>query len=452
MASLLAVGGLSTGIDTKTLVEQLINADRAPARLSEARRATAQARLASVQAMNTKLLAVKDAVDAVKLPDSFRGRSVTSSQESALTATSGSSALAGSTTVSVKHLAAAHQVASAPQEFADQSYGSAGAIYIQSAGAETPTTITPTDYSLNGVASAINEANAGVTASVINDGFGFRLLLTSTATGSAKGITMAQGDGALATLLPDLSSLTEVSPARNALLILGDPVTGLPVESASNNVDQVIPGVTLTLKAPADNIAVTVSKDPANARAAAQTLVDAYNGALSYLTANNRYDVNTKKSGPLFNDYEIPRQLDRIERALTGSVAGQPAGFQSLKDLGITLGTDGKLALNPTTFDAKFAENSEEVADLFLAVGSAASEPLQSLTRSVDGSMALKESELKESIAAYTERIAAYDLRMDKRRALYQAQFAEMERLTAQFQSQGNALTGFVNGLNKSSK
>jgi flagellar capping protein FliD len=133
-------------------------------------------------------------------------------------------------------------------------------------------------------------------------------------------------------------------------------------------------------------------------------------------------------------------------------VAGQPAGFQSLKDLGITLGTDGKLALNPTTFDAKFAENSEEVADLFLAVGSAASEPLQSLTRSVDGSMALKESELKESIAAYTERIAAYDLRMDKRRALYQAQFAEMERLTAQFQSQGNALTGFVNGLNKSSK
>ncbi|HAT09324.1 MAG TPA: hypothetical protein DCS97_01725 [Planctomycetes bacterium] len=451
MASLLSVGGLSTGIDTKTLVEQLINADRAPARLSEARRATAQARLASVQAMNTKLLAVKDAVDAVKLPDSFRGRSVTSSQETALTATSGSSALAGSTTVSVKHLAAAHQVASDPQTSATDSMGSAGAIYIQAAGATTATTITPTDYSLNGVATAINEANAGVTASVINDGVGFRLLLTSTATGSAKGIAMAQGDGALATLLPDLASLTEVTPARNALLMLGDPVTGLPVESASNTVDQVIPGVTLTLKAPGDNIAVTVSKDPAIARNAAQQMVDAFNGALSYLTANNRFDLNTKQSGPLFNDYEIPRQLDRIERALTGTVAGQPTGFTSLKDLGITLGSDGKLALNATTFDAKFAENSEEVADLFLAVGSAASEPLESLTRSIDGSMALKESQLKESIEAYTERITAYDARLEKRKALYQAQFAEMEKLTAQFQSQGNALTGFVNGLNKSS-
>ena len=79
-------------------------------------------------------------------------------------------------------------------------------------------------------------------------------------------------------------------------------------------------------------------------------------------------------------------------------------------------------------------------------------EPLEGLTRSVDGAMALKQSNLEGDIKAFTDRIASIDARLERRRAFYQAKFLEMEKLTAQFQSQGNALTNFANSLSSSSK
>lgn len=454
MASLFSVSGLSTGIDTKTLVEQLISADRAPARLIEAKRSTAQVRLEAVKQMNTQLLAMRDAMDDLELGTAFGKRTVTSSNETVLTATTTDDALPGSTTLTVKHLASAHQLATTTanrQSSATVAGFASGSITVQSAGAAAATVIPITDYSLNGIATAINGANAGVKASVFHDGVGYRLLVSSTKTGADQGITQLQADGDLAGLLPGAGSLVEAAPARNAQVMIGDPVTGLEVESASNAMDQVLPGVSLTLKA-AGTVDVTVSQAAAEVRSAAQKLADTFNTAVTFFKTNGSYNATTKKSGPLFADYDLKRQLDQVEDQLGKSFAAQPTGFKRLADIGVKVGSDGKMTIDAAIFDAKVTENQDAVSDLFRSAGAAASVPLEDLTRSVDGAMALKQSTLENNIASFTERVAAYDVRLEQRKAFYTAQFLTMEKITAQLQSQGNAMTNFANSLTKSSK
>ncbi|MBN8524986.1 MAG: flagellar filament capping protein FliD [Planctomycetes bacterium] len=451
MASLTSVSGLSTGIDTKTLLEQLIYADRAPARLMETSKATAQTRLDAVKNMNTRLLALRDAIDDTKLGSQFDARSVTTSNADALTATVQDKALAGSTTLSITALASAHQVASQRETTATTAYYSSGSISIRAAGAASATSIAVSDYSLNGIATAINGANAGVTASVINDGMGYRLLVTSTKTGADNGIAELSADGDLAGLLPGVGGMTEAAPARNATVVIGDPLTGLQVESASNTIDQVVPGVTLTAKALASNITITVEQSSESIRGNVQAMADAFNAAQGFWNSNSRFDVNTKRSGALFNDYDLGQQLNTVESKLAQSFASQPSGYKRLADIGVSIASDGTMKIDAEVFDAKVAENSAAVEDLLQAAGNAATPALEGLTRSVDGTMALKQTTLEGMISTYADRIVAYDARLEQRRALYQAQFTEMEKLTAQFQSQGNALSSFVAGLTKSS-
>lgn len=450
--ALFSVGGLASGIDTKSLIEQLISAERAPARLAESKRSSTQARLDAIKAMNTRLLTLRDTMDAVEQSSAFAVRKATSSNESVLTASAGSAAVAGSMTVNVKRLASAHQLTTAPQGSATTVLGASGSITIRAAGATADTIVSVTDYSLNGIAAAINGANAGVTAGVVNDGTGYRLLVTSQKSGDDFGIATLGGDGDLAALLPGVGGMTVVAQARDAQVRLGDPATGLLLESATNTMGEAIPGVTLTLKAVGDGVNVTVSQDAPGVRASVQKMVDAYNDARAYFSSNSRFDSTTKRSGALFNEYDIPRQLDAIERELTASYTAQPTGFQSLAEIGVKLGSDGKLSIDATLFDAKLAQNQGAVANLFLAAGSATSAPLESLTRSVDGAMALKQSNLEGDIKSLSDRIASIDARLERRRAFYQAKFLEMEKLTAQFQSQGNAITNFATSLSGSSK
>lgn len=454
MASTLAVGGLASGIDTKAIVDSLIYADRATARLAESRKATAQARLDVVKAMNTKLLALRDAMDAVEQKTAFAGKKATSSNETAVTVLAGSSAASGSMIVNVKKLATASQVATTGQSSSSDDLG-AGTVVLR-IGTGSDVTITPTTNTLTGLAAAINAANAGMSASVVNDGSSspYRLVVSSTKTGEANALTRLDATGGFASVVAGLGNAgtTVVTAGADAEVRLGDPTTGLLLKSAGNVMDQAIAGVTLTLKSPADGITITTGQDASGVRSTVQKLLDAYNDAQAYYTSNSKYDQTTKRSGPLFADYELRGQLDAVERSLTQSFGSQPSGFQQLSEVGIKLGLDGKYTIDATVFDAKLAESQEGMASLFLAAGTAGSVPMESLTRSVNGTMALKQSSIQESITAFTERITAVDARLSVRRAYYEAKFLAMEKITAQFQSQGTSLTNFVNSLSKPSK
>lgn len=455
MSSLFSVSGLSSGIDTKSLIEQLINLDRAPARLAETNKATVQTRLDAIKAMNTRILAVSDALDLVKTASSFSAKQVSSSDEAVLTASVSTTAIAGSMRISVKQLATTHQVTTLGQASATETIA-AGSLAFRLA--STPDgspdlVVTPTTNTMTGLAEAINAANLGIVASVINDGSDtpYRLVISSSKSGEANAITDLVGTGGFSALVPDLSQMEVLAEAQNAEVRLGDSETGLLLTSASNTLDQAIPGVTLNLKSVADNIDVTVSQDAPSTRATAQKLVDAFNSAKSFYDGNSRYDVATNTSGSLFGEYDLRGRIRDLADQLSKNFSSQPSGFQSLAEVGVAFDTDGKMTIDATVFDAKLAENPSALTSLFAAAGNAAYAPIETLTRSVDGTMALKQSTLEDRIKILDESIARVDARLEQRRAFYEAKFLAMEKITAQSQSQGNALTQFINGLNGSS-
>jgi flagellar hook-associated protein 2 len=455
VASAFSVSGLASNIDTKSMIEQLVYLDRAPARIAESNRSKAQTKLDSFKTMNTRLLAFKDALDGVQDGATFAGRTATSAKPEALTATATSAAVLGGMKISVKNLATASQYASAGQTSATTTVASGSlAFRLASTPAGSPDiVVTPTTLTMTGLAEAINAAKAGISASVVNDGTGtpYRLVLTSSESGLANAIASVAGTGGFATIIPDLAGMTKVADAEDAEIRLGDPVTGLQLFSASNDMADAIPGVTLKLAAEADGIDVTVANDGTAAKTAVQALVDSYNSARDYFNANSTYDVATKVAGALFGDYDLRSRINGLEQGLDKTYTGLPSGFDSLADVGVTIGSDGKMEIDTSVLDSKLAEDPEAVSGLFAAASGAITTDLDYLTRSTDGVLALKQSTLEDRIEQLNDRITAIDARLERRKAYYQAKFLAMEKITAQMQSQGSSLTSFISGLSKSS-
>ena len=457
------VSGLASGIDTKSLIEKLIDSERGSARVAESRRSVVQARLDAVRTFNSKTLAFRDALDRLRTTgDAFSGRSATSADATKLQAVATSTATTGSYSLSVERMAQASEIATQGQASSSFDY-TVGDIKLKLTGG-SEVTIANTATKLSDVAATINAANAGVSASVISDGALNRLIVRSTATGVAAGIEYIRGNDAADNLFRDgagVATVSSLTSAQDASIrvggtggfgVPGGGTGGMLVTRASNTVSDLLPGVTLTLKAGANNVQVDVGQDTTALRSAVQKLVDTYNDARSFFTSNAGFDAASRKSGALFNDRDLYRDLETASEAMTGSVGTAPSGYQKLTDFGITLGTDGKLAFDSAKLDQKLAADPKSVRTTIQTISDSVGTALASLTDSTSGLGKSRDQLLADSVSQLDARIKRLDERLVQRKAYYEAKFLSMEKLTAQFQAQGNSLSNFVTGLSKSSK
>lgn len=456
MASVLSSSGLASGIDTKAIVDALVKADRASTAVLETSKSTAQTRLDTMQSLRTKLLAAQDAVDLLRKSESYTGTKATSSKADALGAVGSTTANPGSYVVSIKNLAQAHQLVTggvaSPLASKTDNNGTGSLTIKIGSGAETVLNFDTTTSSLDGIASAVNAAKLGVTASVVNDGSGYRLVVQSNKTGTANAITKFNGDGGLATLFPSDGSgnttLRELAAAEDAELRIGDPTTGLLITSASNTINDVVPGVTLTAKAVADNVTIEVTRDNQATKDKIKAFVTAMNGAVSFFNSNASFDATTKKAGVLLSDSDLRRTLTEITGGLFNTVDGQPAGYGTLASLGLSLDQKtGALIFNETTFDTAYAANPTATQSLFTAAADNAKNRLNTMTDATLGQIYFKTDGLKDSIAKMTEQITKADDRLALRRKRYEAEFLQMEKLMQGFKDQGNSLNNFISSL-----
>jgi len=207
-ATNLAVSGLVSGIDTGKVIEGLLAIEQSKITRIDARKSRLVAEQTAFKGIEARLLALQVQMTQMSRSQNgvFDARAVTSSNEDALTAAATSSAVAGTYRLRVNSLARPHLVAS--QGFdAVTSQVTTGTMQIQVGDASTSITIDGTNNTLEGVARAINESGAAVTASVINDGGGegkqaYRLMLAANASGTENRITItnklaASGGGAV---------------------------------------------------------------------------------------------------------------------------------------------------------------------------------------------------------------------------------------------------------------
>ncbi|MGC8832773.1 MAG: flagellar filament capping protein FliD, partial [Armatimonadota bacterium] len=217
-----SISGLVSGIQTDEIIQKMIEVQSRPINNLQSQQALLTAKLTAWQDANTRLLAIKTAALALLNPFTFQSRKVVSSSSDLVTAQATAGASVGSYTFRVASLANAHQVAS--QAFSDTNATSVGTgtITIQvGSGPAAVVSITDANDTLAGVRDAINQANAGVQAIIINEGPAtspsYRLMLVSNTTGTAGAMTVTANLSGGAGL-----TLSTVQAATDAVLQFGE--------------------------------------------------------------------------------------------------------------------------------------------------------------------------------------------------------------------------------------
>ncbi|MFO1301971.1 MAG: flagellar filament capping protein FliD [Burkholderiaceae bacterium] len=389
------ISAASGGIDVQGIVSQLMQIERQPLQAIQKNLSGIQARLSAFGKLQSALASFQDAARALTRSATWQASTAGSSDAAAVKATAGSGAIAGGYSIEVAQLARRQTVASGAYADGAAVVGE-GTLRIRMGALDaTGTSFTPdaarpevavtiaAGSTLAQVRDAINAAGAGVTASLVADGSGQRLMLRSTDSGAAQAFSVAvdDADGAsqdasgLSALAFDPAAaagagrnLSLTQSAQDALVT----VNGLQVSSPSNRLTGVIENVTLELgRVTTSPVEVTVGSDSASLRGSLDAFVKSWNDLNKLLADQVRYDPDTKTAGPLQGDQTVVRVQQQLREILRGTVgSGSP---NSLSALGIEVQRDGSLATNAARLDAALADPSA-VQAFFAQSGATASD------------------------------------------------------------------------------
>ncbi|BBO31875.1 flagellar filament capping protein FliD [Lacipirellula parvula] len=291
---------------------------------------------------------------------------------------------------------------------------------INGAGAFTASTGTQTG--LSALAAKINDLKAGVTASTVYDGTGYRLSLSVNAPGSANQLLIDSGTSAM--------NFTETAKAQDAVILYGNSSTpggGVLVSSQTNVFNGAIPGLNLTVGGASDTpITVGVAQTDETLLTSVDEFVKAYNSLRDDLDKLTSFDPDALTTGLLFGTNEALQIDTRLSRALTDRYAGL-GNFQSLEQIGISVDADGQLAVNKTKLKSAFANDPGGV-EQFLS--NAQSGVAMKISKVVDGLAGDEHSLMASSSEALQATIASNELRLDQWTTQLSSQ---EERLTNQF-------------------
>jgi len=388
--------GVGSGIDIRNIVDQLVAAERAPVQSRlDRRETTLQAELSSFGTLKSALSEFRTAVSGLADAGSFRDARGTSGNAEAIEVAGNDRVQrAASFGIQVDALAEAQSLASAAFagpaaeigsgsltfRFGTVSTDADGAVsgFAQNASRATATVAIPAEAAtLADVRDAVNDADIGVRASVINDGSGERLVFSATATGAENGFVIDvadddgdPADGAGLSRLQFNQTASELALNRagsDASLV----VDGLTVTRPGNQITDLLEGATLELKATtAVPVAVSVEPDVANARKLIDGSVDAYNALQQQIDSVSGFDAESQQGGVLQGDALVRSAEASLRRLVTGQVeALEGQSVRALADIGIRTSRDGTLEIDAARLDAQLADSLDEVAALFGAGG-----------------------------------------------------------------------------------
>ncbi len=373
---------INAGLDVQGIVDNLMYIESEPVRRMQQQTTDLKSKVSAFQSLNTKLSALLDKTNSVLFggntapllnPTAFLDRfaesifakgKATSSDDSIISASADKVSSTGAYSITVSGLAQAKSMASV--NFADTSTTNTGTGSLTiTVGNNSPVivTIDSSNNTLAGVRNAINTANAGVTATIINDGSAspYRLLITANESGTQNSFTIADNLSGGQVL-----SLTEVQTAADAQFT----VNGVSISKSSNTVSDVINGVTFTLKAPTTNpITLTIENDIDSIVKSLQDFVTAYNEINSFITAQFTYNYQTEKAGVLSGDSTLRRIQSQIQSKIIQSVNNNYTSYRVAEQVGLTFNRDGSLSLDETKLRSLLSNNFKEVAALLLGDG-----------------------------------------------------------------------------------
>ena len=295
------------------------------------------------------------------------------------------------------------------------------------------------DDTLADVVETINGLDAGVTASIVNDGLGVRLLLSVDQSGAANQLMLDLGGTEL--------EFQEISQARDAVMLYGEAqsgLSGLLLRSSDNQFDEVISGVNLEVQGASDT-AVTVSLESSSTALvdAVEEMISAYNAMRKDLDTYTEFDETELTTGILFGSNDALRVETNLSRVLTDRYYGL-GDVQSLEQIGISLDEEGMLELDKTKLQAAFDDDSEGLRDFFTTEETGFVATLDAMIDYLAGDdtsvLSNRSDTLQSKIDTNNERIEQYDESLESQREFLLAQFYQLELIIADLQQSQSAL------------
>jgi flagellar hook-associated protein 2 len=348
--------------EISTLIQEASTAYQAPATAVQNQEQPIQTQISALGKVQSALSSLQSALGGLTDVQSLAQNSVSTSPSGTVSATVTNDAVPGTYSLSNIQLAQAQSLVSSGFASASSSLG-AGSIAIQvGSGPAVTVNIASGHDTLTGIANAINQANAGVQATVIYDGSSYHLSLTGQTTGAAGAFTVT-GSGGLTGFSYSAgasSGLTELQSASDASFSLN----GIPVTSASNTVTGVVPGLTLNLTA-SGSATVTVTQDVSALDQAADGVVSALNNVLQTINQYSSYSPSSG-AGPLLGDVGLQVLRDSLLSAISSPPSGPATDslYNSLGAVGFTINKDGSISLDDQTFENAAQSNYAAVAGL----------------------------------------------------------------------------------------
>jgi flagellar hook-associated protein 2 len=446
MGSIDIIGG---GIDVATIVSQLMRLERQPVVRMQDQINSMQSRINAFQTFNTRLSALSNSVNMMLYNQTtapigqqnnfanniFSRGTATSSNENVLTATASSSASHGSYSITVANLAQA-QTTISETSFANgaDSVIGAGTITLQFGPAGADQRETSFDVgegtTLRGLQDAINNAEAGVTASIITDANGSRLMITSNETGTANQFTINFSVESGET--PLNFNATPSQAAQDARMF----INGVLVTNSTNTVDA-LDGVTINLRGQTlegQTVRLDVGVNSNEIVSRINEMISAYNAVNSFISAQSAFNHDRETAGVLSGDATLRNVQSTLQSifaptSITAWDPDNPNAIRSMSQLGISFERDGSLRLDEARLREALSQDFEGVESFLMGNGSGGglltnmSEALSGLTNPNNGPVQSAMDGLNNNIRGIQQNIESFEIRLEAREAMLLAQF-----------------------------
>ncbi len=433
---MISAPGVGSGLDINSIITQLMAIESRPLQQLDSRKSEYNAQLSALGQLNGALSSFQDAMSGLSALSKYNVYAAQSSDEDVLTATASNSAAAGSFSIEVTQLAQQHKMASNP--FADEDTvvtAISGAKATIQVGTDS-FDVGIQDKTLAEIRDAINQAddNTGVTATIINEDLGTRLIVTANDSGTSNAISMSFTDGGGAPIADPLGMATITgAEAKDAKLT----VDGFNVTRSSNTMDDIIEGVTLSLHNDSVGpVTLSLTRDNDKIVESVQAFVDSYNNLKTVMS-----DVG---AGALSADGTLLAVESRILSEFNTPASGVSNNFSYLSEVGVSIQKDGNLLLDSETVVGALSNDFTGFAQLFADSDEGFAVRLENLAEALikeDGLLDIRTDSLNDRIEDLDGSRDAIERRLDSTEERLRAQYAALDSLLGQMQATSSFLT-----------
>lgn len=439
MASISSLG-IGSGLDLNGLLNQLQEAERSKLTPIAQQIQSAETQISAYGKLQSALEQFQGSAQALNDSSSFESLT-TNVEGSAVGAVSTDEAQPGQYEVQVERLATASTLVTERLETAVESIvtGEQSLNFTLADGALNTITIAD-GSSLENIRDAINEQSDGnLSASIINDGEGYRLSINAADTGADASIQSTNFADILAAGV-ETSDVQVIQAGQDAAF----NVNGIDIVSATNQVEGAIQGVTLNLSEAGAASTVTVEQDNEAMREKVTAFVDDFNTLKETLTSLTAFDPETGQAAGLNADATTRAVEMTLRQTISSTVGGE--GFNALSDIGISLQVDGTLAIDENQLDNIIATQPDQLANFFAGNSeeSGMAGQMVSAIENLVGAGGRLESAVSSSesrVASLGDRFATTESRIEQTVERYRTQFQAMDGMVAQMNQTSAYLT-----------